>query len=245
MRKYGLIGFPLTHSFSKSYFTSKFEREGKIDFCYENCEIQQIEELQTLLNDTSFAGFNVTIPWKQEIISCLDEISFEALEIGAVNVIQRTSTSKLKGFNTDIIGFRETLIPLLKYHHSSALILGSGGASKAVSFVLKMLKIDFKIVTRNPTEINEIGYNELTPNFVHDNCIIINTTPIGMYPNENNFPEIHYEAIGEFHLLYDLVYNPAETLFLKKGREKGAITFNGYDMLIRQAEESWKIWMNK
>ena len=245
MHKYGLIGFPLTHSFSKSYFISKFEREGKLDFSYENCEIQQIEELQTLLNDTSFSGFNVTIPWKQEIISYLDEISFEALEIGAVNVIHRISTNKLKGYNTDIIGFRETLLPLLKPYHTSALILGSGGASKAVSFVLRMLKIEFQIVTRNPTEINEIGYHQLNDDLIHHTFLIVNTTPIGMHPNEQNLLEIPYDTIGKYHLLYDLIYNPGETLFLKRGKQNGATIINGYDMLIRQAEESWHIWMDK
>lgn len=245
MHKFGLIGYPLTHSFSKSYFNSKFEREGKFDFKYENCEIQQKDELKVILQDTSFSGFNVTIPWKQEVIPYLDEISFEALEIGAVNVVHRNTANKLKGFNTDIIGFRETLIPLLKPYHTSALILGSGGASKAVSFVLKMLKIEFQIVSRNPTEINEIGYTDLIPNLIRDNFIIVNTTPVGMYPNENNFPDIPYGSIGEYHLLYDLIYNPGETLFLKKGKSRGAATKNGYDMLVRQAEESWNIWMDK
>jgi shikimate dehydrogenase len=245
MHKFGLIGFPLSHSFSKSYFTSKFEREGKTGFVYENCEIQHKEDLQELLIDSSFSGFNVTIPWKQEIISYLDEITFEASEIGAVNVINRSSNNKIKGYNTDIIGFRETLRPLLKTHHNSALILGSGGASKAVSFVLKMLKIDFQIVTRNPTEINEIGYDLLTDDLIHNTLLIVNTTPIGMHPHEQNFPEIPYDAIGKSHLLYDLIYNPGETLFLKKGKQKGASIINGYDMLIRQAEESWKIWMNE
>ena len=242
MKRFALIGNPLTHSFSKSYFQSKFEREGIEDASYENIEITSEEELKNLLSQKHFDGFNVTIPWKEEVLKFVSEVSPECNVIQSANVLMLT-TKGYKAYNTDYIGFRDTLKPLLKPYHTSALILGNGGSSKAIAFVLNELDIDFQIASREKSQGQIINYSDIRTIDVRNASVIINTTPLGMSPNVTTFPAIPYEGIDKFHLAYDLVYNPAETVFLKKAGLQGAMTKNGYDMLIRQAEESWKIWM--
>ena len=243
MKRFALIGNPLTHSFSKSYFQSKFEREGIEDATYENIEITSEEELKKLLAQHYFDGFNVTIPWKEDVLKFVSEVSPECKAIQSANVLKLT-VEGYKAFNTDYIGFRETLKPLLKPYHTSALILGNGGSSKAIAYVLNQLDIDFQIASREDSQGQIINYRDIRAIDVRNASVIINTTPLGMSPDVNTFPAIPYEGIEKFHLAYDLVYNPAETLFLKKAGLQGAMTKNGYDMLIRQAEESWKIWNN-
>ncbi|MFM2157093.1 MAG: shikimate dehydrogenase [Bacteroidota bacterium] len=242
MKRFALIGNPLTHSFSKSYFQAKFEREGIEDATYENIEITSEEELKNILAQKVFHGFNVTIPWKEDVLKFVSEISPECKAIQSANVLMLTDNG-YKAFNTDYIGFRETLKPLLKPFHTSALILGNGGSSKAIAYVLNQLDIDFQIASRETSQGQIINYGDIRAIDIRNASVIINTTPLGMSPNVNTFPAIPYEGMDKFHLAYDLVYNPAETLFLKKAGLQGAMTKNGYDMLIRQAEESWKIWM--
>lgn len=245
MKTFGLIGYPLEHSFSKGYFTTKFENEN-IDAQYINFSIPTVEECVNIWEtDDSISGLNVTIPYKEQIIPFLDEVDSEAAEIGAVNVIKiihRNGEKILKGYNSDIIGFRESLKPLLKPFHTKALILGSGGASKAVAYTLKQLNISYKIVSRNPKRDNEISYDDITIEKFTDSKIIINTSPLGMYPNIDTAPPLPYSSTTKEHLFYDLVYNPEETLFLKKGKEKGATIKNGLDMLHLQAQGAWAIW---
>lgn len=243
MKQFALIGNPLTHSFSKSYFQAKFEREGISDVTYENIEIASEEELKHLLEQKYFDGFNITIPWKESVLKLVSEASEECKAIQSANVL-KLSDKGYKAFNTDYIGFKETLKPLLKPYHTSALILGNGGSSKAIAYALELLDIDYQIATRDKTNGVFINYGDIRTIDVRNATIIINTTPLGMSPNVNTFPAIPYEGIDKFHLVYDLVYNPAETLFLKKANLQGAMTKNGYDMLIRQAEESWKLWNN-
>jgi len=241
MKRFALIGNPLTHSFSKSYFQSKFEREGIEDATYENIEITSEEELKKLLGQHYFDGFNVTIPWKEEVLKFVSEVSPECKAIQSANVLMLTNNG-YKAFNTDYIGFRDTLKPLLKPFHTSAMILGSGGSSKAIAYVLNQLDIDFQIASREASQGQIINYGDIRAIDVRNASVIINTTPLGMNPDVNTFPAIPYEGMDKFHLAYDLVYNPTETVFLKKSGLQGAMTKNGYDMLIRQAEESWKIW---
>lgn len=241
MKRFALIGNPLTHSFSKSYFQSKFEREGITDVTYENIEITSEEELKNLLAQKHFDGFNITIPWKEEVLKFVEKISPECNAIQSANVLKLTDKG-YQAYNTDYIGFRETLKPLLKPYHTAALILGSGGSSKAIAYVLNELDIDYRIASREPSINNIINYGDIRTIDIRNASVIINTTPLGMNPNVNTFPDIPYEGIDKFHLAYDLVYNPAETVFLKKAGLQGAMIKNGYDMLIRQAEESWKIW---
>ncbi len=242
MRLFGLIGYPLSHSFSKTYFTEKFSREKIQDARYENFSIEKIETLPELITaQPDLRGLNVTIPYKTSVLNYLDETDEVAAHIGAVNTI-KISSGKLKGFNTDYIGFSRSLIPLIQPVHQRALILGTGGASLAVKFALEKLDIGFTFVSRNPKNENTIRYSDLTADILSEHLLIINTTPIGMYPNVEQAPEIPYHRLTGKHLLYDLIYNPELTLFLKKGKEKKAQTKNGYDMLVSQAEESWKIW---
>jgi shikimate dehydrogenase len=239
MRLFGLIGYPLSHSFSKRYFSQKFETE-KIDAQYENYPLKSIDEFPGLISNHNLSGINVTIPYKQEVIQYLDSMSDEAEKIGAVNTIQ-IREGKLIGNNTDCYGFQQSLIPFLKPTHKHALVLGTGGASKAVVFVLDKLGIEWKYVSRTKIE-NGLTYQEVNKDVIKKHCLIINTTPLGMYPNIEESPAIDYEAIGDNHLLYDLVYNPEETLFLQKGKEKGATIKNGLEMLHLQAEKAWEIW---
>lgn len=241
MRAFGLIGYPLTHSFSKKYFTEKFEKLGLSDCSYENFSIAEIDEVKKILHENpSLEGLNVTIPYKESVLKLLDEKSEVVKKIAACNCIKIVD-QKLIGFNTDTIGFEKTLITKLKPHHKKALILGTGGAAKAVEFVLNRLGIAFKYVSRKPSA-RHLSYEQLSPLVLEEYTLIINTTPLGMFPNVVQAPPIPYEAISARHFLYDLVYNPAKTLFLQKGEKMGAEILNGGDMLTIQAEESWNIW---
>lgn len=237
---YGIIGHPLLQTFSPGYFNDKFERLGLTD-SYHKFPLDSIDELKAvLLAHPELKGLNVTIPYKEAVIPFLDELHDTAREIGAVNTI-RIRHGKLKGYNTDVTGFRDSLQPLLQSQHTQALILGTGGAAKAVAYVLKQLHIAYRFVSRTPDE-GGLSYAMLDPKIIEEHRLIINTTPLGMAPEVNDAPAIPYEYLGTAHLLYDLIYNPAETLFLLRGKEKGTMTKNGYDMLIGQAEAAWKIW---
>ncbi len=247
MEKYGLIGYPLGHSMSKDYFNTKFKSEGK-DAQYINFEIQNIEEIKAVvLTNPELVGLNVTIPYKRQVIPFLHEITKEAKAIGAVNVIKITRKGKkirLKGFNSDVVGFMESIRPLLERFHSKALILGTGGASKAVEYGLKTLGIETMFVSRTKKE-GLLTYEEITPEVVNEYKVIVNCTPLGMFPNINECPDIPYEALDSRSLLYDLIYNPDETTFLARGRQAGAITKNGLEMLLLQAFASWEFWHEK
>ena len=244
MRHFGLIGYPLSHSFSQKYFRDKFHNESITDAVYTVFPLEKIEDFVGLCErEKDLAGLNVTIPYKEKIIPYLDELNEEAADAGAVNTIKFTD-GKMTGYNTDIYGFENSLVPMLKPHHTAALILGTGGASKAVACVLKKLKISFQYVSRKRSH-NNISYEDLNASIIVHSTLIINTTPVGMYPDIEIAPEIPYEFITDNHLLYDLVYNPVETLFLKKGMEKRAQTKNGLEMLYLQAEKSWEIWNEK
>ncbi len=245
MRRYGLIGYPLTHSFSKKYFTEKFETEN-IKSTYQNFEIDTIEKFpEVVKGNPEVIGLNVTIPYKEQVISYLDELNDSARQIGAVNTVKISRTSSgihLKGFNTDTYGFENSISPLLKEHHTKALILGTGGASKALKFVLKKLGIQYISASIEELKENEIKYNDIDAEMMADRLLIINATPLGTYPKVDSCPDIPYSFITEKHLLFDLVYNPEETLFLRKGKEKGAAVKNGYEMLLLQAIRSYEIW---
>lgn len=245
MQKYGLIGFPLGHSFSKTYFNQKFEAE-KIDAEYLNFEIPTIRDFKNVLKENpDLRGLNVTIPYKEQVIPYLDDLDEDARQIGAVNVIKFTKglfgKTKLKGYNSDIIGFKQSIEPLLTESHRKALILGTGGASKAVFQGLKQLGVGSTLVSRKPKEFC-ITYEEITPKTMEQYTVIVNTTPLGMFPNVNACPNIPYDLLTPNHLLYDLLYNPDETLFMKKGKEKGATVKNGLEMLLLQAFAAWEIW---
>jgi shikimate dehydrogenase len=245
MRIFGLIGFPLGHSFSKQYFAEKFSREGISDAIYENFPLEDIDMFPMLIaNKKELAGLNVTIPHKTNIIRFLTETDKEAADAGAVNVIKitkRGGIKMLKGFNTDIYGFRESLVPHLKPYHHKALILGTGGSSLAVKYVLRSLGIEYINVSRTPSLLN-IAYNDITDELLKKSTVIINTTPLGMYPEIEFCPDINYMVLTEKHILYDLIYNPSVTKFLSKGEERGCTTMNGMKMLELQAEKSWRIW---
>ncbi len=240
---YGLLGRNISYSFSRNYFTNKFNLLGLKDCEYINFDINNIKDLKSILteNESTLKGMNVTIPYKEEVILFLDKIDEKAKEIGAVNTIKITEKGGLIGYNTDEYGFRESLIPLLKKHHKKALILGTGGASKAIVYSLKSLGIDYKFVSRNPQK-NQLSYFEISDEIISEYSIIINCTPLGTYPNIENCPNIPYNLLTKHNILYDLIYNPSETLFLKKGKEQGAIIKNGLEMLELQAEKSWEIW---
>ena len=240
MDKYGIIGFPLGHSFSRGFFTEKFAREG-IDAQYLNFEIPDARMLLDVLRDNpELRGLNVTLPHKQAVIPLLDELSDEAREIGAVNVI-RVRDGKLKGFNSDIIGFTESIKPLLKPHHKKALVLGTGGASKAIRVGLKRMGIEWKYVSRTPRE-GMMTYEDITAETLQEYSVIVNCSPVGMFPKVDEAPAIPYEYLTPKHLLFDCVYNPEDTLFMQKGREQGATVKNGLEMLHLQAIASWRFW---
>lgn len=243
MKLYGLIGYPLGHSFSKKYFTEKFEKEGIHDCKFEAFSIPSIDELPGLLKtNPDLNGLCVTIPYKEQVLKYIDELSEEVKAIGATNSI-RIKDNKLIAYNTDIAGFRISFQRFLQPHHTKALVLGAGGASKAVQYVLSQLNIDYLLVTRTAIEDSPfVLYQNITAAIMNEHTVIINCTPVGMWPNENTCPEIPYEFIASQHYLYDLVYKPEETLFMKKGKERGAVVQNGYEMLLIQAEESWRIW---
>lgn len=241
-KKYGLVGKNISYSFSKAYFAEKFERENYKNHTYENFDIQEIFGFPGILkNNPDLKGLNVTIPYKEVVIPFLDKMSKNALKIGAVNTIKFTSSGKTKGYNTDFYGFKKSLKPLLKSHHQKALILGTGGASKAVAFALRLLEIDYVLVSRTPSE-HTITYDEIDASTFEEYQIIINCTPLGTSPNVEVCPEIPYAYFTEKHIAYDLIYNPEETLFLKKAKENRATIKNGYEMLVFQAEKAWKIW---
>lgn len=240
MRLFGLIGMPLTQSFSKKYFTEKFDREGFQNSIYELFPLENIEELPNLLSaHPTLEGLNVTIPYKQQVLSYLHLLNDEARAIGACNCIKITP-SGLIGFNTDAPAFQKSLLPQLQAHHKKALILGTGGAAKAVVYVLRNLGIEHAFVSRNKG--SDFIYEELNADIVRDYSLIINTTPLGSFPKVDSAPAIPYEYLTNKNYLYDLVYNPAKTLFLQKGEERGATIKNGYEMLVCQAELSWEIW---
>ncbi|WP_321437987.1 shikimate dehydrogenase [uncultured Bacteroides sp.] len=245
MQKYGLIGYPLRHSFSIGYFNEKFKSEG-IDAEYVNFEIPDIKDFKAIIKNTpNLCGMNVTIPYKEQVIPFLDELSENAAAIGAVNVIKiirQKGKIKLVGYNSDIIGFSQSIEPfILKGNHKKALILGTGGASKAIFHGLKNLGVEGTYVSRTK-EPGILTYEELTPEIMVENTIIVNCTPVGMYPNVDFCPNIPYESLTPKHLLYDLIYNPDTTLFMKKGAEQGAKTKNGLEMLLLQAFAGWEIW---
>lgn len=240
MTKYGIIGNPLGHSFSKGFFTEKFAREG-IDAEYLNFQIPEIGKLTEVLRENpELRGINVTLPYKTEIIPFLDELSDEAREIGAVNVVQ-IRNGHLKGFNSDIIGFTRSIQPLLKSHHQKALILGTGGASRAIRVGLTRLGLEWKYVSRTPHE-GMITYEDITAETLREYEVIVNCSPVGMFPKVDGCPAIPYEFLTPDNLLYDLVYNPETTLFMKKGALQGAVVKNGLEMLHLQAIASWEFW---
>ena len=260
MRLFGLIGYPLGHSFSASFFGKKFKEE-EIDAEYRNFPLERMVDFKALLNrEPGLAGLNVTVPYKQEIIPFIDSLSTTAEAIQAVNTIsfrRRGGGLVIEGDNTDVIGFRRSLEDYLKPHHTSALVLGTGGSSKAVLHVLEQLGIGYTIVSRTAgmntgdslrgrpglqSRIRRITYKELDRDLIGVTPLIINATPLGMHPKVETFPDIPYQALTPNHLLFDLVYNPEKTEFLTRGEKLGAVVVNGYDMLIFQAEASWEIW---
>ena len=240
--KFGLIGKNIEYSFSRAYFKNKFEVEG-LEHSYENFDLQTIDEFPEISKNTKqLKGLNVTIPYKEAIIPYLDKLNKKAEKIGAVNTIKITEKGKLIGYNTDYYGFQNTLKPFLKPLHKKALILGTGGASKAIAYSLRKLNIDFSYVSRHKSEKAEFTYKDLNESIVSNHQIIINCTPLGTYPNTNQCPDIPYDGISKEHLLFDLIYNPAETKFLSIGKSKGASICNGLKMLELQAEKAWEIW---
>jgi len=261
MRLFGLIGYPLSHSFSEKHFKEKFLKEQISDAEYRIFPLQSLDEFPGLIESRpDLAGLNVTIPYKEKIIPFLDEMDETAALVGAVNCIQFTRSGptmetsgnktrlRLKGYNTDVYGFAQSIKPFLEQHHQRALVLGTGGASKAVAYVLKQLGIEFYKVSRQPEKKSTrpgssvIGYGDLNRSVIESFPLIINTTPLGTFPDIQQSPDIPYEYLGPGHFLYDLVYNPEETIFLKKGKEKGAMVMNGSDMLKLQADKAWKIF---
>jgi shikimate dehydrogenase len=242
LKKYGLIGKNISYSFSKKYFTEKFTEDLFDDCVYENFDIQNIEEFPEILKkNPDLKGLNVTIPHKETILPYLDTLSDKAFKIGAVNVIRFTKKGNLKGYNSDWYGFKKSLEPLLKPNHKKALILGTGGAAKAVAFALEQLGIFYTFVSREDKE-NCINYSRLNATSFDNYQIVINCTPIGTAPNIKEFPPIPYDYFTEKHIAFDLIYNPEVTQFLKKAKKKGAIIKNGYEMLVFQAEKAWNIW---
>lgn len=243
MHNYGIIGYPLTTTFSPAYFNQKFAEMG-IEAQYQKFPLQNIAAFQELIQTVpNLCGINVTLPYKEQIIPFLNEIDSTAAQIGAVNTIA-FKQNKTIGYNTDVIGFSRSLQPLLQPQHNKALILGTGGAAKAVAFALIQMQIDYRYVSRTPTS-NQLDYTELTPQLLQDYSLIINTTPLGMAPNENTCASIPYHLLTPKHLLYDLIYQPEQTLFLQKGNSRGTVTKNGYEMLLLQAEAAWDIWQTK
>lgn len=246
MQKYGLIGYPLRHSFSIGYFNEKFRAEN-IDAEYFNFEIPTINDfMEVILENPTLAGLNVTIPYKEQVIPFLDELDKDTAAIGAVNVIKiirKKGKVKLKGYNSDIIGFTQSIEPLLQAQHKKALILGTGGSSKAIYHGLKKLGIEGLFVSRTPNpQKGIIAYQDITPEIMDEYKVIVNCTPIGMYPKVDFCPDIPYQNLTPEHLLYDLLYNPNVTLFMKKGETQGAATKNGLEMLLLQAFAAWEIW---
>lgn len=242
MPKFGLIGKNIDYSFSKKYFEEKFSDALFENYSYENFDIQSITEFSSILkNNPDLKGLNVTIPYKEEIIPYLQKLSKKAQAIEAVNVIRFTKKGNLKGYNSDAYGFKKSLEPLLQPHYKRALILGTGGAAKAVAYALSELNIGYAFISRNPND-DAIGYDKINSTTFDDYQIIINCTPIGTFPDVKNAPELPYQYFTDKHLAYDLIYNPKQTEFLKKAKKQGAVIKNGYEMLQLQAEKAWEIW---
>jgi shikimate dehydrogenase len=245
MDRYGLIGFPLKHSFSKDYFNTKFASEG-INAEYINFEITSIADFKSIIkNNPQLKGLNVTIPYKEQVIPYLDGLSDNARLIGAVNVIKierKKNKTKLTGFNSDIIGFKQSVEPLLLPHHRQALILGTGGSAKAIFYGLQQLGLAATYVAREKISNQILTYSDLTQEIMEAHTVIVNCTPVGLWPKVEDCPAIPYQWLTEKHLLYDLLYNPDETLFMQKGEEQGAVVKNGLEMLLLQAFASWSFW---
>lgn len=239
--RYGLIGRNISYSFSKGYFAQKFSELGLIDCSYENFDLEKIEDISSLLNNNqNIKGVNVTIPYKEAVLPYLTKIDPKAAQIGAVNTIKLQGDQRI-GFNTDVYGFRNAIEPYLQAQHKSALILGTGGASKAVAFVFKELDIPFQFVSRNPKG-NQLNYSDLDHNIMEKHTVLVNCTPLGTFPKVEARPDVPYQFINNAHLLFDLIYNPEKTSFLKEGELRGATICNGLRMLQLQAEKSWEIW---
>lgn len=243
MKLYGLIGYPLGHSLSKKYFNEKFKREGLENCSYEAFAIQSIKDLPSLINSNPLLkGLNVTIPYKQQVLGYVTETTAAVKDIGAANTI-KIEGNRLIAHNTDVVGFEKSFVKKLDPSHKKALVLGTGGSSKAVQYVLKKLNIEFLLVTRSGQSTGErISYSMIDEKIMNDYPVIINCTPVGMYPNVNEYPQLPYQFISKKHYLFDLIANPEKTLFLKKGEQMGAVIQNGYEMWLLQAEESWRIW---
>jgi shikimate dehydrogenase len=239
--RFGLIGKNISYSFSKGYFTRKFSELGLDDHSYENFDLGKIEDFSTLITDNpDIKGLNVTIPYKEAVLPYLTKIHPEAVQIGAINTI-RLYNGKRMGFNTDVYGFRKSIEPFLRPHHKKALILGTGGASKAVAFVFDKLGIPFQFVSRNPKE-DQLNYSDLDQNKMEECTVLVNCTPLGTFPKVEEKPDVPYRFINNSHLLFDLIYNPQKTSFLKEGELRGATILNGFRMLELQAEKAWEIW---
>ncbi len=241
MKTYGLIGQSLDHSFSASYFQEKFQQEGITNARYVNFPLKSLDEFKNLIATEQLSGLNVTIPYKESIIPYLDDLSAEAAKIGAVNTIC-FENNKLTGHNTDVYGFSQSIKPFLESQHENALVLGTGGASKAVSHALTALGIQVYFVSQTKSGDRYFSYDKLNDQLIHHFKLIVNCTPLGTYPNTKEKPSLAYEGLSKDHLLYDLVYNPAETSFLNEGKKKGASICNGLSMLQLQAEKSWELW---
>ena len=239
-KKYGLIGQKLGHSFSKKYFTEKFEKDS-IDSTYDNYEIESAEELNSFLSNSDVSGFNVTIPYKEDILQYLNELDPVAQEIGAVNTLKKCD-NKWKGYNTDAFGFKQMIKPFFKSHHERAIILGTGGASKAIAYVLEELGCEVIYISRNPEGEHEFSYEDMNKQMLDSCKIVVNCTPVGTFPEVENRPAIPYPYITELHLCIDLIYNPIKTAFLTECESHGAWILNGKTMLEQQAEKSWEIW---
>ncbi len=243
MREFGLIGKTLQHSFSAKYFNDKFQNEGITDCNYQLFELENIEDIRGLIsNSPNLQGFNITIPYKESIIPYLDVVDDVVREIGACNCV-KIINGKLHGFNTDVIGFMISILPLIEPQHHSAIILGNGGSSKAVIYALEQMSIDHQVIARNARDKNEILWQDINKALIEEHKVIINTTPLGMWPKVDDFPNIPYEAIDRFHLAFDLIYNPTTTKFLEKADAQDAEIKNGMEMLTEQAEAAWGIWM--
>ena len=246
MKLFGLVGYPLGHSFSKKYFEKKFLSEHIQNVDFLNFELENIENLHRLIHENEkLTGFTVTIPHKVSILPFMDEITDEVKKIGALNVVKinrQNNKIHLTGYNTDVYGFEKSLLEQIEPNHTQALVLGTGGSANAVGFVLKKLGINCLFVSRNAKDENTISYNDLTKEIIQSYSLIINPTPLGMFPEVETCPNIPYQYLTDKHFLFDLVYNPENTLFMQKGIEQGAKTCNGYDMLCYQAEEAWEIW---
>ncbi|WP_034040602.1 shikimate dehydrogenase family protein [Wocania ichthyoenteri] len=243
MNKLGLLGKNISYSFSKAYFKKKFKDENINNTTYENFDIDSIDSFPSIIKNTKgLKGLNVTIPYKEQVLPFLDKINKKAKAIGAVNTIKITKKGKLVGYNTDSYGFNKSLKPFLKPHHKKALILGTGGASKAIAYSLKELNIEYSYVSRTASQGIDYTYHSLTEDIIKQHLIIINCTPLGTFPNVNDCPNLPYKAISNTHILFDLIYNPEETKFLNYGKTNGATIINGLDMLKFQAKKAWSIW---